>query len=97
MSLHRAADSESATAFVCQPQVRQQRASLVRHEAARHVTDDLARLLHGEVDLVQVVDHLQASSARSLATTKPVSGLHHCFVCPTFSSCRVWPCSVSAV
>lgn len=40
--------------------------SLVGHHAARHVAQDLSRLLHGEVDLIQVVNHLRSEQNRAV-------------------------------
>lgn len=39
--------------------------ALVRHQAARHVSNHLSCLLHGEVNLVQVIDHLLVGGGSS--------------------------------
>lgn len=51
--------------------------SLVGHQAACHVADHLARLLHREVDFVQVVDDLaverKKERKKEKGSVKPVS------------------------
>jgi hypothetical protein len=39
--------------------------ALVSHQAARHVSNHLSCFLHGEVNLVQVIDHLLVAQGSS--------------------------------
>ena len=83
----------------------------VGHDAARHVAQHLPSLLHRKVDLIKVIDHLgggrggggawacageRGGQAGKKARRRRARTHQHTHT-RTFSSCRVCPCSVSAV